>query len=704
MRTDSLSHSKVTPTHQAKLAYVYVRQSSLNQVRQHGESTDMQYQLVERAVHLGWPRERVKLVDDDLGKSAVSADQRPGFQLLMVELGLGHVGLVMRLDASRLARNNSDWDRLIELCSMFGVLIADAAQLYDARLYHDRLLLGLSGMRSAAELHHLKVRLQAGARHKAERGALRHALPVGRFRQPDGAVILNPDAEVQARLRLIFAKVDALGSAWAVRDYLAHQGLLVPSRPLHGPAPHETIWSPARVSAILRMLHNPAYAGAYGRGRYGGHAEPMPSGAPRRGPLEPATQLGTVCLPNVYPAYISWETDLANGARLRANRTRGDMGSPGMPREGKALLQGIIWCGCCGRQMAIRYSGSRGQFTSYRCGMGAKEYGGPYCQEVRGLGLDAAVEQLVLAALAPERLVLALDALDQLEREVDALEHQWQLRLERVRYEAQRAQRQYDGVEPAHRLVARGLESQWEEKLRVVEQTEHDYATWKKENHTEITSKEREEILAIGEDLPRVWHAQTTPSADRKHLLRLVVKAVRVDQKRPPGKVCFEISWQGGARTIHEIDRLGVSYQDVSGRDRLQQRLGQLHAHRSSDAQVAQVLNAEGYRTAKGRAFRGKNVWYLRRLWGLSGEPAGAMTADGLRWSDNRYTVRGVAQAVGMSKSTVHRWLKQGRLAGEYLGARKLWRITRTSRQINILQKEVRATPCPSAAETITVN
>jgi DNA invertase Pin-like site-specific DNA recombinase len=250
MRTDSFSHSKVTTIHQAQLASVYVRQSSLTHVRQHGESTDRPYHLVERAVHLGWPRARVTLVDDDVGKSAVAADQRPGLQWLMAEMGLGHIGLVRRLDASRLARNQSAWYRLIALCAMFGVFIADAAHLYDARLYHDRLFLGLSGMMRDAELHHLKVRLHAGARHTAERGALCHALPVGLFRQPDGAVILPPDAEVQARLRLIFATFDALGSAWAVRDSLAHQRLLVPSRPLHGPAPHETIWSPARVRAI----------------------------------------------------------------------------------------------------------------------------------------------------------------------------------------------------------------------------------------------------------------------------------------------------------------------------------------------------------------------------------------------------------------------------------------------------------------------
>lgn len=693
MMTDALPRSKVTATHRANLAYVYVRQSSLNQVRHHGESTDLQYQLVERAVHLGWPRDRVHLVDDDLGKSAVSAEHRQGFQFLMTEIGLGHVGLVMSLDASRLARNNSDWYRLIELCSMFGVLIADCEQLYDPRAYHDRLLLGLSGMMSEAELHHLTVRLQAGARHKAERGELRHALPVGLVRQPDGSVIFHPDEEVQARVRLIFAKFAELGSTWAVRDYLAREQLLVPSRPLRAPAPHETVWSPARVRAMLRMLHHPAYAGAYVRGHYGADPERPHPGRPHSCLVERPIEQWAVCLPDVYPAYISWETYVANRARLRANRTTRGQDSPGVPREGKALLQGIIFCGCCGRQMTVRYSGSHGQYPAYRCGMEAKEYGGAYCQEVRGLGLDAAVERLVLEALAPERLALALAACEQLEREGEALERQWQLRLERVRFEAHRAYRQYDAVEPANRLVARALEAQWEEKLRAVELAERDYATWKKENSTELSAHERAEILAIGEDLPRVWYAETTTPADRKHLLRLVVKAVLVDQKRQRGKVWLQINWQSGARTVHDIDRLRVSYQEYSGGDRLQARLYQLHAARQTDAQVATALNAEGYRTPSGRPFRGKNIWYLRQLWGMPGEQTSEMTSDGLRWADGSYTVRGVGQALGVPKSTVHRWLQQGRIAGTHLGPGRLWRIKLTDGQLHALRVQVSRAP-----------
>lgn len=267
MNANTFTNSKITPAQQAKRAYVYIRQSSLNQVVHHGESTDLQYQLVERAVGLGWPRERVQVIDEDLGKSGASSDERHGFQTLLADIGLGGVDLVLSFDASRLARNNSDWYRLIDLCSMFGTLIADGEQLYDPRLYHDRLLLGLSGMMSEAELHHIKQRLHAGALHKAQRGELKQPLPVGLTRLREGNVIFNPDEEVQARLRLIFAKFDELGSARAVRDYLAREKLRIPARPPNGPEPHETVWNLPRASAVLGVLHNPAYAGAYVHGK-----------------------------------------------------------------------------------------------------------------------------------------------------------------------------------------------------------------------------------------------------------------------------------------------------------------------------------------------------------------------------------------------------------------------------------------------------
>jgi DNA invertase Pin-like site-specific DNA recombinase len=346
MTSEYWTNTRITPAQQAKLAYVYIRQSSLSQVLQHGESTELQYRLVEQAVGFGWPRERVHVIDDDLGKSGTTSTNRYGFQTLIAEVGLGRVGLVLSFDASRLARNNSDWYQLIDLCSMFGVVIADGEHLYDPRLYHDRLLLGLTGMMSEAEVHHLKRRMHAGARQKAERGTLHHHLPVGFTRQRDGSVILNPDAEVQSRLRLIFAKFAELGSAHAVRTYLAREYLRIPTRPPRGPTPHDTFWTLPTSSAILQILHNPAYAGAYVHGQR--TFDPA-----RRGICELPVEQWPICVQNVYPAYISWETYVANRKRLQTNRNLYSGNGQGVPGKGKALLQGIIVCGRCGRHMSV---------------------------------------------------------------------------------------------------------------------------------------------------------------------------------------------------------------------------------------------------------------------------------------------------------------------------------------------------------------
>lgn len=359
-----------------------------------------------------------------------------------------------------------------------------------------------------------------------------------------------------------------------------------------------------------------------------------------------------------------------------------------MPREGKALLQGIALCGRCGRRMQLRYSGPQGNFPVYRCGLEAQDYGGAQCQEVRAPGVDQAVETLVLEALVPERIALALEALGQLELEMDALEHQWQLRLERTRYEAQRAQRQYNAAEPDHRLVARTLESQWEAALRAVESTERDYETWTRDNRAHITAQEQQEILAIGEDLPRVWHAETTTNADRKHLLRLVVKEVIVDQKRFRGKVWFQINWQTGASSEHEVIRHAVSYREHSEGDRVQERIGQLHAQRQTDRQIAEVLNAEGYRTTYGQQFRPQNIWYLRGKWGLPNIKESGLRPDRLRWNDGAYTISGVVQAVGVTKGTVHTWLELGRLQGWQLGPYMGWHIDLTADQISALRQQ----------------
>ncbi len=682
--------SKVTTAHQAKLAYVYVRQSSLSQVTRHGESTELQYRLVERAIALGWPRERVKLIDEDLGKSGTSSDQRFGFQQLIAEIGLARVGLVLSLDASRLARNNSDWYQLIELCAVFATLIADGEQLYDPRQYHDRLLLGLSGMMSEAELHQLRLRLHAGSRQKAERGELHLPLPAGLERQRDGSVILNPDDEIQQRLRLVFAKFDQLGSARAVMRYLQRQGLPVPTRPLRGPAPHEIVWQPASAERVLEILHNPAYAGAYAYGRTTREPTRRRPDHPASGIVQRPLEQWLVCLQDVYPAYISWQQYLRNRQRLEHNQNRYQANHHGAPRQGQALLQGLVVCGRCGARMRLRYSGPDGQYPVYTCREAHHQHNLPRCQETRAIALDAVVEQHLLAALEPDKLALALAALEQLEREAETLQRQWQLRLERARYEAERARRQYHAVEPEHRLVARNLEHLWEEKLRAVDQLEHAYHSWLNQQPFTLTNSDRDAILALGEDVPAVWQAPTTTSADRKQMLRLVIESVIVDAKRERGRLWYQINWQTGATSEHRLTRKVQRLDEHPQLEALQQRVRELSRARKMDAEIAAILNAEGFRTARGQCFKGSNVWRIRQQWQLPSVSETGNAPHPPRWADGTYSIEGAAAAIGVTLGTVYKWVRQGRVKGQQLAKGMPWKLSLTQAQIASLQTYVK--------------
>src|SRR5437868_5559655 len=391
--------SPVTTAHRAKLAYIYVRQSTAGQVRQHQESTELQYRLVDRAALFGWPKERIEVIDDDLGKSGTSSDSRGGFQRLIAEIGLGKAGLVLSLDASRLARNNHDWHQLLELCSLFGVLIADGERVYDPCAYHDRLLLGLSGIMSEAELHQIKLRLHQGERQKAARGELRVALPAGLAYGRDGGIGFNPDEEVQARLFHLFGKFRELGSAKAVMRHFQQANLLLPVRPLAGPAPHDVVWRPASNARILQVLKNPAYAGAYVYGRRRRTAIGRRSGSQSGATEAVAIQDWPVCLKDAFPGYIDWEEFMANQQRLADNLNRYEADRHGVPRRGNALLQGIAICGRCSRRMGLRYSGPHGNYPVYVCRADQDQHGGQRCQEVRALAVDAAVESLLLRSV-----------------------------------------------------------------------------------------------------------------------------------------------------------------------------------------------------------------------------------------------------------------------------------------------------------------
>jgi DNA invertase Pin-like site-specific DNA recombinase len=661
------------------------------QVTRHAESTDLQYSLVERAMALGWPRERIEIIDEDLGKSGAQAEARGGFQHLLAEISLARAGLVLSFDASRLARNNRDWYQLLEVCSIFGTLIADGERLYDPRLYHDRLLLGLSGMMSEAELHHIKQRMHAGARHKAERGELRLGLPVGLSRGPSGEVILNPDEEVQARIHLVFQKFRDIRSARGVMWYLRQAHLPLPVRPLRGPAPHEIVWQEARASSVRDILQNPAYAGAYVYGRKVKDPTKCRPGAPSSGLVRQPIDKWEICLHNVYPAYIPWEEFLANQAQLRANQLNYREELHGVPRKGQALLQGIVRCGYCGAFLHLRYSGPHGEFPVYVCNNDKRQFGGKSCQEVRAIALDRQVEQRFLEVLHPDQLTLALAALAHLEQEDQAERKQWDLRLERVRYEAKRAERQYQAVEPENRLVARSLERQWEEKLRAIEAVEKEYQAWRSTRLAPITEADRDAIIALGSDLPAIWSAQTTTSADRKHMLRLLIRDVIVDGKRAHGQVWVQINWQTGAHEQFCYIRSVRSYEASAAVEALEQRIRALNATQLIDAQIAEILNAEGYRTARlHRPFTGGTVWLLREKWHIPTVKINGKEYNPAQWEDGSYSVQGAAARLGVNPSTIHHWLKVGKLTGSQLAKGMPWKIYLTDEDVTQLQEWLR--------------
>jgi DNA invertase Pin-like site-specific DNA recombinase len=692
LTASSAPEERLSAAHRARLAYIYVRQSSVNQVRNHHESTELQYRLVDRAVRLGWPRERVHVIDEDLGKSGAGSADRAGFQKLMAEIGLGNAGLVVSLDASRLARNNRDWHQLLELCSLFGVLIADGERLYDPDAYHDRLLLGLSGIMSEAELHQIRMRLHQGERQKAARGELRLPIPAGLAYDRSGAIILNPDEEVQARLNLVFAKFRELQSARAVMRYLCANRLPLPVRPLRGPAPHEVVWREADSPRVRNILQNPAYAGAYVYGR----RRPDPSrrrpGSTRSTTTKVAVAQWEVCLREAHPGYIGWEEFMANQKRLADNVSRYDAGHSGVTRQGSALLQGIAVCGRCGRRMSLRYTGPNGDHPVYCCRADRDHGGGPLCQEVRARPVDALVERLLLEALAPDQIAMAVAALGQMEEEAHQLDKQWRLRRERARYEAERARRQYDAVEPENRLVARTLERSWEEKLRAAEAIEQDYARWRRDEPLVLSEADYGALQVLGADLPRVWHAPTTTAAERKRILRFIVQEVVLDQKRAPGQVWLRIVWQTGAASDHRLQRRVHTYRDYMDIERLRRRVSELNRDGKMDEEIAAALNCESFIAARGCAFKSETIWLLRQRWGLPTVKINGVSANPLQWPDGSYSVQGAAAALRITPQTVFDYLRRGWLSGRQLTKGQPWQIELPDNQIIALRARMRDT------------
>ena len=662
--------SKVKPNHLQRPAYVYIRQSSPAQVENHRESTARQYALIDKACQLGWAQQHIIVIDKDLGLSGAGWCERSGFAHLTTEVALGRAGIVLGLEVSRLARNHADWYRLFDLCGVTDTLVGDGDGIYHPALFNDRLILGLKGIMAEAELHVLRARLEGGIRNKAARGELRRGLPVGFvWGEQEGEVRFYPDEGVVSTIRTVFAKFAELGSARKVWLWFHSEGLPFPMRQ-HMKSPIR--WVAPTYTAIHHVLTNPVYAGAYIYGKCRHERYLDEQGRLRRRTRHLPMAEWSVLLHEHHPGYIDWATFQANQTRIDSNVHPQPHQGGGAVREGAALLQGLARCGKCGRRLHTHYRG-RNASPGYHCSGKDIVHGrGVYCLNVGGIQIDQAVVDAFLQAITPAAVDATELALQQLEADQDAALSQWRLAVERARYEAQRAERQYQAIEPENRLVARTLENEWEQRLRDLAAVEAELRQREQEHPHVLSPEEKGGLRALGSDLQKVWTAPTTTDRDRKELLRALLEEVMVTVDRPQHRAHLTLRWRGGALT--ELD-LCLPRSQPRGIRTDEDTLSLLHrlAALYPDDVIAGILNRQGRKSATGERFTANQVGGLRRYRQIprfqppTEPPAGELVP-----------IRKAAQILGIYPSTVHRWLSDGFIAGEQVTPGAPWQIRLT--------------------------
>lgn len=651
---------KIRPRHLDRIAVVYVRQSTAQQVLEHRESAALQYDLRRRAIALGWAADRVVVIDEDQGRSGQTAEGRLGFQRLLAEIGLDHVGIVLGVEMSRLARSCKDWHQLLELCAIFQALLADQDGLYDPGDYNDRLLLGLKGTMSEAELHILRGRMLAGRRNKARRGELFNHAPIGFVRLPGAGMALDPDEQVRDVVRLIFEKFDELGTVSGLLRYLVGNQILMPVRPHFGPNRGELQWRRPNRVTLTFLLHHPIYAGAYSHGR-------RPTDPRRKIPGRPATgrrlvPMGQwdVLIRDQLPGYISWERYEANLRRLQRNRARA--AAMGAPRDGDSLLTGLVFCGRCGRRMLVSYPGGLKR-ARYSCQRGAIEYAEPVCQSLAGQGLDDLLARLVLTVLEPAALELSLGAGEDLRRERERLDRHWQQRLERARYEADRAARQYHAAEPENRLVARELERRWEQALTAVRDLEEQYDRFRRDQPTELTADDCDMIMSLSSDVPALWKSATTTASDRRIVVRHLIERAEIMVQGETEWADVAVHWSGGFVSRHEIRRPVRRLEQLRDYSTLMDRVLALHQAGRTSGEIADCLNAEGFRPAKRReTFNRSMVRQMISRQFRNGPLPRALT-ESSPLEEHEWWLTDLARELEMPVPTVHCWLRRGWIA-----------------------------------------
>jgi DNA invertase Pin-like site-specific DNA recombinase len=642
-------HQKVTPSQLRRDAYLYVRQSTVRQVFENTESTRRQYALRERAVALGWPIERVIVIDSDLGQSGASSADREGFQKLVGEVGMGRAGIVLGLEVSRLARNSTDWHRLLEICALTDTLILDEDGVYSPSDFNDRLLLGLKGTMSEAELHVLRARLRGGILNQARRGALQTPLPVGLVYGPDANVALDPDAQVRKSIEHLFESFARTGSASATVKHFREQGLRFPRRPRSGPHRGELVWESLRHWRVLRVLHNPRYAGAFCFGRT--HTRKRADGTVEIEAL--AREEWTALLLDAHPGYISWDQFEANQQRLRDNaQAHGAERRKSPPREGPALLQGLVVCGVCGTRMTVRYHTRKGvQWPEYVCQHEAIDTASPKCQTIPGAGIDQAIGELLIDTVTPVSLEVALEVQAELDtriQEADTLRRQ---RVERARQEADLARRRFMEVDPANRLVADVLEAEWNEKLRGLHEAQEELERRRQQDHPQFGEEQRQQILALATDFPRLWNDPKTPQRERKRMVRLLIEDVTLTKAEG---IVMGVRFRGGATRSLTMPLAQPAWQLRKTSPNVVAKIDGLLDHHT-EGQIVTLLNARGFLSGEGKRFNLPMVQRLRRDYGLK------QRYDRLREA-GMLTLTEIAELLSVATQTVKKWRDNGLL------------------------------------------
>jgi DNA invertase Pin-like site-specific DNA recombinase len=668
----------------------------MGQVRFNQESTQRQYALQDKALQLGWPPTIIKILDGDLGTSGTQSGNREDFKTLVADVSMGKVGAVFALEASRLSRSCTDWHRLLELCAMTNTLIIDEDGCYNPSEFNDQLLLGLKGSMSFAELHFIRARLQGGKLNKAKKGELKIPLPIGFRYDEKGGIRLEPDEQVRHILQLFFNVFREKGSAYGVVHHFAQNHIQFPKIPYGGVQKGRLTWGRLTEARVRAILKNPSYAGAYVYGRHTSQKKLSETGQFHSTSVTLPMNAWPVMIKDHHEGYISWEEYLNNQMVLKQNQTNEEANMlPLAAREGHALLQGLIICGSCGHRVSIRYKGSGGVCPRYECNYKKNEgMDKTYCLSVSSPALDHAISQKVLMAINPAQIEIAIKAFEELEQRNKSLDKQWFMKIKRAEYETQLAQRRYEEVDPSNRLVVATLEKDWNHALILLQEVNSQYAEYQKKNILIATKEQKESLLDLAKNFPRLWNAPSTSSKDRKRILRLVIKDITIKKCKIQKKTILQIRWHGGALETLEIPIPQPSHERWKHSDEIISRVSEL-ALTLTDREIIEKFNQEGLKTNKGNPFTLYSIRWIRFKHKI---PA-------VLPSPEEYSINQVAEKFNVSHYVVRYWIERNMVSVRRI-RQKFWVLLDSTKEAelkNIVENSTKIAIVRSKSQSITV-